>query len=42
MRVVSVGTGRYYDADPFLFYIMCEVDAAGCHIVGYARHCAHR
>lgn len=25
----------YYDVDPFLFYILCEVDAAGCHIVGY-------
>lgn len=25
----------YYDVDPFLFYILCEVDAGGCHIVGY-------
>ena len=25
----------YYDVDPFLFYILCEVDTAGCHIVGY-------
>ena len=25
----------YYDVDPFLFYILCEVDSAGCHIVGY-------
>eukprot|EP01052_Picozoa_sp_SAG31_P004835 SAG31_NODE_205_length_20397_cov_19.191152_3_plen_206_part_00 len=25
----------YYDVDPFLFYIMCEVDHVGCHIVGY-------
>ena len=25
----------YYDVDPFLFYILCEVDAQGCHIVGY-------
>jgi histone acetyltransferase MYST1 len=26
----------YYDVDPFLFYILCEVDKAGCHhIVGY-------
>ena len=25
----------YYDVDPFLFYIMCEVDKSGCHIVGY-------
>eukprot|EP00762_Andalucia_godoyi_P005903 ANDGO_06980.mRNA.1 Histone acetyltransferase of the MYST family 1 len=25
----------YYDVEPFLFYIMCEVDDVGCHIVGY-------
>lgn len=25
----------YYDVEPFLFYIMCEVDDKGCHIVGY-------
>jgi len=25
----------YYDVDPFLFYILCEVDAVGSHIVGY-------
>jgi histone acetyltransferase MYST1 len=25
----------YYDVDPFLFYVMCEVDEAGAHIVGY-------
>jgi GNAT superfamily N-acetyltransferase len=25
----------YYDVDPFLFYILCEVDAIGSHIVGY-------
>jgi histone acetyltransferase MYST1 len=25
----------YYDVDPFLFYILCEVDSQGCHIVGY-------
>ena len=25
----------YYDVDPFLFYILCEVDEAGSHIVGY-------
>jgi histone acetyltransferase MYST1 len=25
----------YYDVDPFLFYILCECDAAGAHIVGY-------
>lgn len=25
----------YYDVDPFWFYIMCEVDDKGAHIVGY-------
>eukprot|EP00887_Chlorella_sp_A99_P002745 scaffold6.g2745.t1 len=25
----------YYDVDPFLFYVLCEKDAAGYHIVGY-------
>jgi histone acetyltransferase MYST1 len=25
----------YFDVDPFLFYILCEVDKAGAHIVGY-------
>ncbi|KAG1686530.1 hypothetical protein DVH05_006496 [Phytophthora capsici] len=25
----------YYDVDPFLFYIICEVDARGFHPVGY-------
>eukprot|EP00164_Ancoracysta_twista_P006580 GFYU01009186.1.p1 GENE.GFYU01009186.1~~GFYU01009186.1.p1 ORF type:complete len:462 (+),score=129.02 GFYU01009186.1:39-1388(+) len=25
----------YYDVDPFLFYILCECDEKGCHIVGY-------
>lgn len=25
----------YYDVDPFLFYILCEVDSEGAHIVGY-------
>ena len=25
----------YYDTDPFLFYVMCESDARGFHIVGY-------
>lgn len=25
----------YYDVDLFLFYILCEVDERGCHIVGY-------
>ena len=25
----------YYDVEPFLFYIMCECDSRGCHMVGY-------
>ncbi|KAK9824356.1 hypothetical protein WJX72_009663 [[Myrmecia] bisecta] len=25
----------YYDVDPFLFYILCERDAEGYHVVGY-------
>jgi len=25
----------YYDVEPFLFYIMCECDTRGCHMVGY-------
>ena len=25
----------YYDVEPFLFYIMTEVDHHGCHMVGY-------
>ncbi|KAG2175638.1 hypothetical protein INT43_001285, partial [Umbelopsis isabellina] len=25
----------YYDVEPFLFYIMTEVDTEGCHFVGY-------
>jgi MOZ/SAS family len=25
----------YYDVDPFLFYIFCEVDQDGFHILGY-------
>lgn len=25
----------YYDVEPFLFYIMTEVDDRGCHFVGY-------
>ena len=25
----------YFDVDPFLFYILTEVDEQGCHIVGY-------
>ncbi len=27
----------YYDVDPFLFYVLCEVDDHGFHIVGYFR-----
>jgi len=25
----------YYDVDPFLFYVMCEFDDRGSHVVGY-------
>lgn len=25
----------YYDVDSFLFYILTENDAFGCHLVGY-------
>lgn len=25
----------YYDVEPFLFYILTEVDDRGCHFVGY-------
>ncbi|VDN11851.1 unnamed protein product [Dibothriocephalus latus] len=25
----------YYDTDPFLFYVLCETDSRGYHIVGY-------
>ncbi|CAM9192401.1 unnamed protein product [Discosporangium mesarthrocarpum] len=25
----------YYDVDPFRFYVLCEVDAEGAHVVGY-------
>ena len=25
----------YYDVDLFLFYVMCETDERGCHLVGY-------
>jgi histone acetyltransferase SAS3 len=25
----------YYDVDPFLFYVMTELDELGCHFVGY-------
>lgn len=24
-----------YDCFPFLYYVLCEVDSKGCHIVGY-------
>ena len=25
----------YFDVEPFLFYILCEVDKQGAHLVGY-------
>lgn len=25
----------YHDTDPFLFYVMTELDEYGCHLVGY-------
>ena len=25
----------YFDVEPFLFYILTEVDRQGCHVVGY-------
>ena len=25
----------YFDVEPFLFYILCEVDRHGAHVVGY-------
>lgn len=25
----------YYDVDPFLFYVLCEMDERGGHLVGY-------
>lgn len=25
----------YYDVEPFYFYVLCEIDKRGCHIVGY-------
>ncbi|VDD79763.1 unnamed protein product [Mesocestoides corti] len=25
----------YYDTDPFLFYVLCEIDVYGYHLVGY-------
>ena len=26
---------RYYDVDTFLFYVLCEYDDDGCHVVAY-------
>ena len=25
----------YYDVDPFLYYVMCQRDNTGCHMIGY-------
>ncbi|WFD22251.1 histone acetyltransferase [Malassezia equina] len=25
----------YYDVDPFLYYVMCQRDNTGCHLIGY-------
>ena len=25
----------YFDVDPFMFYVLCEVDKQGAHAVGY-------
>lgn len=25
----------YYDVAPFMFYVLCESDREGCHVVGY-------
>ncbi|PKI83611.1 histone acetyltransferase [Malassezia vespertilionis] len=25
----------YYDVDPFMYYVMCQRDNAGCHMIGY-------
>ncbi|WFD36537.1 histone acetyltransferase [Malassezia cuniculi] len=25
----------YYDVDPFLYYVMCQRDRTGCHLIGY-------
>lgn len=25
----------YYDVDPFLFYVICQLDEYGYHLVGY-------
>ena len=35
VAVLRYALCRYYDVDPFLFYIMCEYDEFGYHIVGY-------
>lgn len=29
----------YYDVDPFLFYVLCEVDSDGYHMVSAGRNC---
>jgi hypothetical protein len=31
----------YYDVEPFLFYVMTEVDDKGCHFVGYFSKVGH-
>ena len=31
----------YYDVDLFLFYVLCECDERGAHIVGYFSKVAH-
>ena len=35
VAVVVIRRTLYYDVDPFLFYILTEVDERGCHLVGY-------
>ena len=35
----------YYDVEPFLFYVLTQNDAFGCHLVGYfskEKHCAQK
>lgn len=32
--VVALQT-LYHDTDPFMFYVMTELDEFGCHLVGY-------
>jgi histone acetyltransferase HTATIP len=34
-NVVSLFDCRYYDTDPFLFYVMTQFDNRGFHLVGY-------